>query len=344
MLVAPASRGMRLRPAGRTGPALTSKKLLLLVLLTVVVFVGLAGYGDFKEIGRRLAHFPFTYLIAALALAAVNYGLRFLRWAYYLRVLGIRLPLGVNGLVFLSGLAMSITPGKAGELIKSYLLRDRTGVPVSASAPVVVMERITDVVSVTLLALLGLALLPLPLVAALTAVLLVSGAALVLIATRKGDRMFGLPLLRRWSDALRASYQGLRQLAASKVMPVAVVLGVAAWFSEGLALWVILRGLDADVALTRVLPIYAAATLVGALSALPGGLVGTEGSMVALLQQSGIARGPASAATLLVRLATLWFAVAVGLVALVWLNRFGPPRVPAPSGGEQDHQAWQVRS
>ncbi len=315
---------------------MSSKKLLLLIFLTVLVFVGLAGYGDFKEIGRQLAHFPLTYMIAALGLALVNYGLRFLRWAYYLRVLGIRPPLGVNSLVFLSGLAMSITPGKAGELIKSYLLRDRAGVPVSASAPVVVMERISDVISVTLLALLGLALLPAPLVAVLAAVLFLSGAALALIATRKGDRLFGLPLLRRWSKALRASFQGLQQLASPKVMLVAVILGLAAWFSEGMALWVVLRGLDADVALSRALPIYAAATLVGALSALPGGLVGTEGSMVALLQQSGVARGPASAATLLVRLATLWFAVAVGLVALACVNRFGPPRLAASPAGEQD--------
>ena len=323
---------------------MTSKKLLLLVLLTILVFVGLAGYGDFTETGGQLAHFPFSYLIAALALAVVNYGLRFLRWAYLLRVLGIDIPLGLNGLVFLSGLAMSITPGKAGELIKSYLLRDRSGVPVSASAPVVVMERVTDVISVVLLAMLGLALLPLPVVAALTAVLFLSGAALVFIGTRKGDWLFSLPLLRRWSSGLRASYHGLRQLAAPKVLLAATVLGAAAWFSEGLALWVILRGLDADVALSRALPVYAAATLAGALSALPGGLVGTEGSMVALLLQSGVARGPASAATLLVRLATLWLAVAVGLIALGGLNRFGPPRMTAPSSGEQDIPVLQARS
>ena len=92
-----------------------SRKLLTLIILTVVVFVGLMSYGDFKEIGRQLSHFPVTHIFAALGLAGVNYGLRFLRWAYYLRVLAISPPLGVNILVFLSGLAMSITPAKAGE-------------------------------------------------------------------------------------------------------------------------------------------------------------------------------------------------------------------------------------
>ena len=104
-------------------------------------------------------------------------------------------------------------------------------------------------------------------------------------------------------------------------MLIALVLGTAAWFSEGLALWVIMDGLDAHLSLPRALSIYAAPTRVGAVSTLPGGLVGTEGSMVALLQQSGVARGVASAGTLIVRLATLWLAVAVGLVALAWLNK-----------------------
>ena len=267
--------------------------------------------------------------------------MRFLRWAYYLKVLGISPPLGTNILVFLSGLAMSITPAKAGELLKCYLLRDRTGVAVSASAPVVVMERLTDVVSVVLLALLGLALLPMPVLSVLAVVLALCGVAMLLILTRKGDRLFDLPLLRRWKGTLSTSYEGLRRLAAPKVTVIALVLAAAAWISEGLALWVILEGLDSQISLLRALPIYAAATLVGAVSALPGGLVGTEGSMVTLLQQSGIVRGVASAGTLLVRLATLWFAVALGLVALAWLNRVRPS---ASASGELEHPVLEVPS
>ena len=301
-----------------------SRKLVTLIILTVVVFVGLISYGDFKEIGRQLSHFPVTHIFAALGLAAANYGLRFLRWAYYLRVLAISLPLGVNILVFLSGLAMSITPVKAGELLKSYLLRDRTGVPVAVSAPVVVMERLTDVVSVVLLALLGLALLPMPVLLVLAVVLAFCAIVMLFILTQKGDSLFNLPLLRRWKSSLHVSYEGLKVLASTKSTAIALALGSAAWFSEGLALWVIMEGLDVNISLLRALSIYAAATLVGAVSALPGGLVGTEGSMVALLLQSGIVRGVASTGTLLVRLVTLWFAVAVGLVALAWLNKVRP--------------------
>ena len=300
------------------------KKLLLVVLLTILVFVGLAGYGDFQEIGRRLVNFPLPYLLAAFALAALNYLLRFLRWAYYLRVLNLSVPIPVSLLVFLSGLAMTITPGKVGELLKSYLLRDRAAVPVSASAPVVLMERLTDLFSVALLGLVGLALLPLAVSSILVAVLILVGFFTYFFSTRHTDRLLELPIIRRWGRDLLAAREGMRALSRPAPLLVAVTLGFLAWLSEGVALGVVLKGLDPELNLQQVLPaavpIYGGAMLVGAITTLPGGLVGTEGVMVALLQQLGTGRGAAVLGTLLVRVATLWFAVVIGLAALAYLH------------------------
>ncbi|PKB78903.1 MAG: hypothetical protein BZY88_16075 [SAR202 cluster bacterium Io17-Chloro-G9] len=303
---------------------MNSKTLLLLLVLAVLVAAGLIGYGDFRETFRHLMDFPLTHLFAALALALMNYFLRFVRWALYLKVLNIKIPLAASALVFLSGLAMSITPGKAGEALKSYLLRERTGTPVAASLPVVVMERATDLVSVVLLGMVGLALLPMPVLVILSAALLICGVVLLVLTSKHSQHLANLPLLRRWKSELLSSQESLRLLAAPRVMLAAVILGAAAWFSEGVALWVILLGLDEPLAMDKVLPIYAAATLVGAITTIPGGLGATEGSMVALLQQSGLARDAASAGTLLVRFATLVFAVLLGLAALVLIRRIGP--------------------
>ena len=281
----------------------------------------MVGYGDFGKTLDEIGDLPVRYLFAGLGLASANYLLRFLRWAYYLEVLRIDAPAGVSALVFLSGLAMSITPGKAGELVKCYLLNGRTGVPVSRSAPVVVMERLADVISVIILGLTGFALLPTPIIVVLAVALAASVVGLMFVVSRQASRLTGLPILSRWSELLRDSQEGFKELAAARVMVVGVVIGAVAWFAEGLALWVILKGLGSDIDLVRALPIYAAATLVGAVTALPGGLVGTEGSMLAFLQQSGVSKVGASAGTVLVRLVTLWFAVAVGLVALLALRR-----------------------
>ena len=298
-----------------------NKKWLLLAVLTVGVFVALVGYGDFGGTIDEIGNLPISYLLAGLGLALSNYLLRFLRWAFYLKVLKIEAPVGISALVFLSGLAMSITPGKAGELVKCYLLNSKTQVPVSRSAPVVVMERLTDVISVIILGLTGFVLLPVPVIVVLAVALVVSVIGLMFALSRHALRLTGLPILSKWSELLRDSQEGFKELAAPRVMVVGVAIGAVAWFAEGLALWVILRGIGSEIDLVRALPIYAAATLVGAVTALPGGLVGTEGSMLAFLQQSGVTWAGASAGTVLIRLVTLWFAVLVGLLALLALRR-----------------------
>lgn len=312
------------------------KKLLLVVLLACLVFTGIAGYGDFREVGSLLVEFPAGYWLMALGLALLNYFLRFLRWAWYLKVLRIDVPRSVSLLTFCGGLAMTITPGKVGELVKSYLLRDRCGVPVASSMPIVLMERLTDLVSIALMGLVGLALLPPVVSLGLAIVLALVAVAIYLLSTLHTDRLLALPVIRRWGEEIRQSRRGMRELSRPAPMAVALSLGLLSWASEGLALWVVLKGLGADLGVLLSLPIYAGSVLVGAATTLPGGLVGTEGTMVALLQQFGAERDIAAAGTLLVRVATLWFAVGVGLAALAWLHRLPiKASVDNPQGNDE---------
>ena len=298
---------------------------LLLILLTVAAFAGLLVYGDLREVRELLANAPSPYggLAAALGLAVLNYVLRYLRWAIYLRALGIRVPHSVSASVFVAGLALSITPGKAGELLKSVWLNRRAGVPVSASAPAVIMERLTDVISVGLLGLTGIVLLPTAVALVVGGVVVVTVVIGIMAASRMGASALRLPVLRRWREPLEQSLDSFRRLMRPGMLTVAVILGALAWAAEGLALWIIIVGIGEWVSPLIAIPISAAAALVGAVTALPGGLVGFEGSMVALLRQAGLGAPEAALATLLTRLATLWFAVLIGLLAWLWISRGG---------------------
>ena len=193
--------------------------MLLVVFLVCLVFAGVAGYGDFQEVWRRMSQFPPLYLVWAFGLALINYLLRFLRWALYLKILQINAPFHVSLLVFLGGLAMTITPGKVGELVKCYLLRDRAGVPVSTSIPIVLMERVTDLVSVVLMGLAGLFLLPPLLSTSLLLALAVVVAVLYMLSTRHTEMALGLPIVRRWQEEIREARQGI--MALSRPWPMA---------------------------------------------------------------------------------------------------------------------------
>src|SRR5690606_26192436 len=125
--------------------------------LGVAVFAAMSVYADVNELGSRLAGFGWWAFAAALALALANYAVRFARWSLYLRATAIAAPPRVSALVFLSGFALSVTPGKVGELIKSYLLRETCEVPIARSAPIVVAERVTDLLALLVLSVVGVA-------------------------------------------------------------------------------------------------------------------------------------------------------------------------------------------
>ena len=310
--------------------------LLPIALAGIIVIALLAGLGEFRAVSQHLATFPVQHLLLALALALMNYLLRFLRWLYYLRLAGIRATLRQKGLVFTAGLAMTLTPGRAGELAKTVLLREMVGAPVARSAPAVLMERLTDLMAVSLISLTALSLFSSRLLV-VVAVVSMLVLALVLVALRGGELLLRLPGLRRWNTFIDESQSSLRALTRPGALAMATSLALLAWAAEGVALWVVLRGLDAEAPLSTAVSLYAISTLIGAISLIPGGLVGTEASMVGLLRQIGVAGAAASAATILVRLCTLWFAVALGLAAMLVLQLHG--RSTPPGAGDPEPPA-----
>lgn len=127
--------------------------------LAIAAILYLAGslYAGIGDVGGELARFQWVYAIPVLVLTVANYGLRFLKWHYLLVRLGIRVPMGENLIFFVSGLAMVISPGKAGEILKPWLVRARTGAAMARSIPALVTERLTDGIAMLILAAFGVA-------------------------------------------------------------------------------------------------------------------------------------------------------------------------------------------
>jgi uncharacterized protein (TIRG00374 family) len=82
--------------------------------------------------------------------------------------------------------------------------------------------------------------------------------------------------------------------------------------------------------------IFAVASIVGVASMLPGGIgpaeAGLAGQFIAL---AGLASGPAAALTIVIRLATLWFAIVLGIVGLLALRVLLGKVETEPARGDQ---------
>ncbi len=301
------------------------RKILLSVAFGAVIYLGLTIYGQSAEVGQALTGFQWTYVPILLGLASMNYVTRFIKWHYYLRLLGIRLPAGRSFSVFLSGLVMTVTPGKMGEVFKSFLLKETDGIAISETAPVVLAERMSDLVALVVLTLVGLASVGLGLEAPLVGLGLVAGGMVVASQRRLSlgaIALLGRPaFLTRFAGRMRTAYESASCLLRFRVMALATLISIPAWFWECAAFYVALRGTGAALSLLKATSIYGFSSVAGALSMLPGGLGVMEGSLAGLLARSGVARPEAVGATLIIRACTLWFAVLVGAVAAAWVRR-----------------------
>ncbi|MBL4632541.1 MAG: flippase-like domain-containing protein [Kofleriaceae bacterium] len=305
-----------------------SKALLLLVILAVVAFAGISIYTDVGDLGDSLSGFKWWAFAAALGLSLFNYLLRFVRWSLYLRNADIRLETFLSVRIFLSGFALSVTPGKLGELLKCYLLRDYKGVPIAKSAPLVVGERVSDLTALLVLALIGFAIYGVAGPLIVIAGLFILSGLIVLAWPRLAQACITAltypGFLRRFREPLLEFYVGLASLV--RPWPLCWATGIAsvAWLAECVGFTLILAAFPGThVPFGLAILIYAATTVAGALSFLPGGLLVTEAGMTLLLVESarGVDEPTALAATILTRLATLWFAVVIGVITLTMLRR-----------------------
>lgn len=303
-------------------------KIILGVAAGVVLYVAFSIWADARSVGRALADFRWSMAGAALILATLNYLVRFVRWHYYLKLLGLAVPPGHSFLVFLAGFSLTVTPGKLGEVVKSLLLRDSHGIAAARTAPIVVAERFTDLMGLLLLACVGIFSFKAdPRFLLVGAGLIGIGLVVVSVAPLATFliRMTAhVPLLRRLTGKLDEAYRTTAELLRPRPLGLGVALSVVSWFFECVAFWAVVHGFaGAGVALQAATFIYASMTVAGALSFLPGGLGITEAGMLAMLGElaTGCDRGVAAAATFVTRLCTLWFAVLVGVGALLLFAR-----------------------
>jgi uncharacterized membrane protein YbhN (UPF0104 family) len=315
---------------------MNARKILLFVLAVVFVYAAFIFYNDVAKLRAALSHYAWWTFAAALALALGNYVLRFLKWQYYLVRLDVRgVPWIESFTIYLAGFALSVTPAKAGEVFKSALLLSARGVPVARTAPIVVADRLTDLISLILIALLGSFWFDGGRLPALAASGMVALLLLFVFVPALGETVLAgvekFPGGRLIAPKARQAYAALRVLAGPSALVVPTLLSLVAWGLECVALWVVCLGLDHAVSLSVGFFTYAVATIAGAVMMLPGGVGGTEATMEALLLQLSAPRMPreaAAAATLVVRFATLWFAVIVGVIALAVFRRFYDRHTP----------------
>lgn len=287
----------------------------LIILAVAAYFIG------FDSILKQLALIHPSFLLVLLLLSLINYLLRATRWYICSQFVGLETKFWENCVYYFAGFALTITPGKVGEMLRLYLLKQRYAISYDKSFPLFFMDKLTDLYAMLILCLLTVyafdsyrfMTLGIAAVAIVLTVLALKPNWLLLVL--ESITKF-LPVLTKPFATLIKSLHNHADLMYSPQYFWSLVISLVGWLSECIAFYWLLHYLDFPISVMQATFIFAFATLVGAISFIPGGLGAAETIIVGLLIMLRCPSSVAVVSTFVIRLTTFWWAILIGFTLL----------------------------
>jgi uncharacterized protein (TIRG00374 family) len=245
----------------------------------------------------------------------------FVRWHLLLKNSKIFIPKKDSLLIFFSGFALAVIPGKAGDLIKSQLLKTKFGIPRSKTVPIVILEQLYTVIGLVFLSFFGIWYFELGMyVIGFFIALLVF--VFILISSRKIFNKVVL-LLEKWKytskfvEPLSSSYDTIKKSIRGPIAFYASALTIIYWLIETIVVYFTLLAFGIDsIEFLKVIPTYTTSLMLGFLSFLPMGVGVVEGSLASFFSLHGVSVSLSLTLVIIIRLFTRWYGVVVGFFAL----------------------------
>lgn len=305
------------------------KRILLIFIFSILFYTVFVLLADIKKIVSASAKFNWKIIPPLLLLSFLNYVFRFFRWHYLLKKINIQLPFKKSFQIFFSGISMTVTPGKMGEVLKAYLVKKETGNRFSEVVPLLVFERMTDGMAMIILALGGVYFFRQSILFFVFSTLMVVAFIIFIYAKDTvvslikcfEKRFFHVKIL----DFAVIFFENSQKLLNSGNLLVAVFLGIIAWSFEGISLFLLVNQFIVETHSNASLQtlfysffIFSFSSIAGFLALIPGGVGVAEGSITSFLVLFfKLSLPQALFITIIFRFVTLWFGVSLGLIFLV---------------------------
>lgn len=296
-------------------------KIWIIIIFSVLVYVVMGVYADFDSLLSALKSFNWCFIPILIALTMIGYFIRFVRWNFFLKEVNVHLELKDNLFVFFSGLAMTITPAKAGEIWKSWLIKEiNQEYALNQTVPVVISDRLADLLALVFLATLGIVYYQKGIFVILLILMLFVGFLILIKSPELSGRFISIFERRagKYSGNAQTMHETFQKLLTIKNISIATLLGVLAWFMECLALFIIVYAFGSHLNLILSIFTFSFSSLAGALSMIPGGMGVTEATLSGILYYFGLTSVIAVGSAIIIRFVTLWFGTMLGMVIYLW--------------------------
>jgi len=296
-------------------------RIFLVIIGTIGLYFIFLIISDLGEVYYQLNKIDITYLPIILLLIPLSWLAVFTRWNLLLKHSNIHVPIKENLKIYMSGLALSITPGKVGELIKSQLLKTKFGIPRKKTAPIVLAEQLYNVIGIIAVSILGIWYFELGAYIILTAASLLVIAFILISSKRFFDKFLTLlsriKFLSQYILLFSDSYDVLRKSTRGRILVYASALSAAFWFIESVIVYFVLLSFGINhIEFLSVITTYTSSIILGVASFLPLGIGVVEGSLAGFFTLQGVDVSIALTLVIFIRIFTRWIGVSVGFVSL----------------------------
>ena len=295
----------------------------IIIFFAVAVYVVMGIYADVGKLISIMEIFRLDIFMLLLILTTISYLVRFIKWDYFLKRVGVRLNIRDNLFVFLSGFSMVMTPAKVGEVWKCWLIKDINGEKLNKTVPVVIIDRITDVLGLIILAMVGVLYYTDGMYIILALLFLFTGFLIAVRSKTISGKIIKLLENRmgKYAENIKIMHETFETLMKPGSLIRMSFLSAFAWFFECMVMYLIILGFGQSIKITLATFIFSFASLAGAVSMVPGGLGVAEGTISGLLQYFGMAAPVSVAITIFVRAVTLWYGAIVGISVYLLFNK-----------------------
>ena len=296
-------------------------KIVTITIGTIALYAIFLIISDFNTIINKISNFKSEFIPLILLLVTSTWFILFARWNLLLKNSKIIIPKKNSFIIFLSGFALTIIPGKVGELIKSQLLKTKFGISRTRTAPIVIMEQLYNVIGIMLASIFGIWNFELGIyIMSVFSILLIF--LLVLISSKKFflKLMFlatKIKVLSKFSEELSYSHDIIIKSTRGSIVFYASALSALFWLVESFTVYLILLSFGIEsIEILKIIPIYTTSIMLGVLSFLPLGIGVVEGSLASFLTLQGIDVSIVLTLVIIIRIFTRWYSVSAGFIAL----------------------------
>ena len=302
------------------------KTIITLLFIAFLAYVLFAFSREAKDVWHVIEgsfdKITWSLLTALLGLSLINYILRGIRWHLLCHQFAPDYKITSALWDYFCGFAFTITPAKAGELIRTHYLKERFELSYVAALIPSMFDRINDILVLFLITLIGSLFYFFNIFTFL--ILCAAGSLFILFFLSPNKfiplikwccKICGKRYIKIWAKITLFCHY-CNRLGSWNLRLFSFILSLVGWGAEFYALYILCHAFDVNISFIEASFVFSSATIAGSLMMTPGGTGGIETAMTGLLVLLKIPFSLALFVTIFIRFTTLWLSVLLGILCL----------------------------